>query len=191
MRRRIAAFLATMLAAGGLMVFANAQPANAVWICAGQGTAATGQPVFYPGLNPATNPPNTFTFLFSLGACAHLPSGTTNKTIAATGEFLGWCGLSSGLGNLAQGDLFAWIGIGSMLVLTGHIVGLVNATPDVLAGESCVTGADRFLVTGFVVLLNCTSLLGPDVDTLTPSLPVLGSPHIWINSPCVPDPLAL
>ena len=186
MTRRIAVFLSALLAAGTLAVLAP-QPAGAIEVCAGEGTATTGQPVFYPTMGPT--PQNTFAFAFAVGACVHIPSGTTTKTISASGEFLGYCGLSSGKGMTGNGGLFAWIGVGSMLVLTGHVVGAVNATPDVTANESCTTGADKFIVTGAIELNNCTSLTTtvPELDDLE-TVPGL---HIWTNNPCVPDPLAL
>ena len=191
MRHRLAAFVAAVSAVSGLSVFAPARPAAAVWVCAGQGTAVTGSPVYYPGLGPT--PLNTFVFALGLGVCAHSSSGTTDKTVTASGIFLGWCGLSSGLGNLGQGDLFAWIGVGGMLVVTGHVVGVVNAGPDLASGESCTTGADRFLVVGGLVLPNCPADLGPgsilDADVWTKT--AFADFHFWTNGPCVPEPLVL
>ena len=186
MRHRLAALLSAVLVAGALVVLAPARPASAVEVCPFQGVARTGAPVFYPGLGPAFQ--NTFQFVWSLGACAHLPSGTTNKSLVAVGQFLGWCGLSSGQGTTANGNLFAWIEIGGTALFTGHVVGVVNMEPDILNGESCVSGADGFLFTGVIVLLNCTTLIGPDFDFLQP-VPILGELHVWFNSPCIPLPL--
>ena len=199
MTRRIAVFLSALLAAGALAVLAP-QPAGAVEVCAGEGTATTGSPVFYPGQGPTSQ--NTFTFAFAIGACVHVPTGTTTKTVTAAGVFLGWCGFSSGKGMTGNGGLFAWIGVGSMLILTGHVVGAVNATPDIPAGESCTAamgGADKFIVTGAIVLTNCSSLLPIvteeplELRRIPAEVPLIGGNeiHIWLNNPCVPDPLTL
>ena len=185
MTRRLAVFLSALLAAGTLVALAP-QPAGAVEVCAGEGTAVTGAPLTYPGLS--TSAQTAFTFAFIFGACPHIPTGTTNKTLTATSWVLGWCGFSSGAGITGNGDLFAWVGLGDFLILTGHTVGLVHTTPDVLNGESCITGADVFIVTGAVVLSNCTSLLGPDIDQLT-GLPNGDDFHVFFNSPCVPSGL--
>ena len=187
MTRRIAVFLSALLAAGTLAVLAP-QPAGAIEVCAGQGTAFTGAPLTYPGLS--TSAQTTFAFVFTIGACPHIPSGTTFKPLTATGSVLGWCGLSSGAGITGNGDLFAWVGVGGLLIMTGHAGGLVHATPDILAGESCISGADAFIITVAVVLLNCTTLLGPDIDQLT-GLPNGDDFHIWFNSPCIPNVLTL
>lgn len=188
MRRRFAAFLATLLAAGTLAVLAP-QPANAIDICAGTGTAST-DPVFYPPFTGTLTPGNarlTFRFTFTVGSCVHLPTAGMGKTINAGGTFSGWCGLSSGTGMTDNGALFAWVGLGSMLVLTGHLEGLVNATPDVVNQESCSptgTGALNFLVTGGAVLLNCHGVLGPNLGTLVPN-PLGGELfHLFVNGPC-------
>lgn len=191
MRRRLAAPLAAVLAVSGLSVFATARPAAAIWVCPGLGTFQTGNPVYYPGFGSTSQ--NSFVFTFGIGACVHIPSGTTTKTITATGVFLGYCGFSSGAGTTGNGDLFAFVGVGGVLVVTGHTVGTLTIAPDVLNGESCTTGADRFLIAGVLILLNCPADLGPgryaDTETLVTSF--MGEFHFWTNGPCVPDPLVL
>lgn len=192
MRRRLSAFLVTGSAAAIFVMFAADRPASAAWVCTGEGTAATNSPVFYPGLGPT--PDNGFVFALEFGLCAHSGTGTTGKTVTATGVFLGWCGLSSGLGTLGQGDLFAWIGVGGILVLTGHIAGVVDALPDLVNGESCITGADRFVIAGAILLPNCPADLGTPgalLDTDTSTKTFFASTHFWTNGPCVPDPLTL
>ena len=65
-----------------------------------------------------------------------------------------YCGHSEG--NLALGDhLGHWVSAGSMLLIyggTNGINGVANAVAHALGAESCLTGADVFLVTGAVVL---------------------------------------
>ena len=185
MTRRMAVFLSALLAAGAWAVPAP-QPAGAIESCAFEGTATTGAPLTYPGFS--TSAQTTFAFAFNIGTCRHIPSLTASKTITATGSVLGWCGLSSGLGTTGNGDLFAWIGAGGVLEITGHTNGSATVIPDVLVGESCTTGADQFIVTGAVVLNNCSSLLGPDVDELT-GLPNGDDFHLFTNSPCFPSML--
>lgn len=243
MRRRISMLLAAALAVTGFVVLGPSQPASAFTVCGGTGFAdITGGGILYPvtinrpgkdGLEAdiligdlTTNPSYGFRFYFETpvltvpgGTCAHLDAGlTTNKTPTSgnpvTGTVLGYCGLSSGKGTFpVNNDLFAFIGVGGILVITGHVVGLVNAVPDTLSGESCThtgepgtlpgAGALRFRIQGAVVLLNCNATLPTtlDTETLTPQvlldvltvgvpihLKIHLSPHIFTNSPCVPDP---
>jgi hypothetical protein len=79
----------------------------------------------------------------------------------ASGTVSGWCGLSSGHGSTHNGHRFAWLGVGGELVLTGELVGVVNAVPNVLGGQSCASqqGASQFLVQGGAVKVDCPTEL--------------------------------
>ncbi|HEX2040006.1 MAG TPA: hypothetical protein VHF47_09790 [Acidimicrobiales bacterium] len=170
-RRRLAALLATALTASTLAVLATAQPAAATQVCAGAGTAVVGSPgLFYPGAATVTFGTGThtttttiahiwpkllvfaFSFAGGIGTCA--PNVT--KGLSAAGQVAGWCGHSWGTGITNNGFRFAWVSAGSMLLITGGLVGVINAVPNALAGESCTSGALNFLVTGAVVKVHCT-----------------------------------
>ena len=178
MKRRIAAFLGATLAASALVLVAPAPPASAdTNVCAGQGTATT-SPIFYPVRVVTTGTtasvtvlaPNTASFAFAfggLGVCAPGP-----KSLTATGTVSGWCGHSSGTGVTGQGHRFAWVSAASKLILTGEVTGIVNAAPDpTIAGNSCLTGATTFIVTGAVVLYHCLILKQKGLTTVTIPLP--------------------
>lgn len=192
MKRRLSLSLVMMLAGGTLAILAPAQPAQAWMVCAGGGTAiVTPGLKVSAGVNLPTTPfnftplplptqleiligkPNVihgFIFLFGLGACTH--GGATFFGLGATGTLKGYCDHASGTGTTFLGQLFAYISSGTVLVLTGHIVGIgtVTANPDATTG-SCIHfhnpsnhawslnwGATSFLVEGFAVGLNCSGL---------------------------------
>ena len=139
-------------------MFVTSSPASAdVDVCAGTGTATLNQPLTYPGIGgPVTT---GFSFGFTAGTCVF------KAGLSATGTVSGWCGLSSGQGETNSGHRFVWQGVGGELVLVGEVNGVVNAIPDALQGESCITGADRFLVQGAVEKSHCVG--GTKVKTNT------------------------
>jgi hypothetical protein len=223
MRRRLAMLLSATLVAGIAAVLVPASPASAgVHVCGGVGTAELATGLTYPETVTTALPPHpvhstvqqprTTGFLFTLdvGTCANSNAPTVKTTVDAVGVVSGWCGLSSGSGNLALGNnpRFAWVGVGGTLVLTGGVVGVVNAVPDTLAGSTCNSnaGATDFLVNGAVVASDhCTAktktLTTTPVDpTLTTMLispngtPVAavsthtGPWHVWTKA-CVPVPV--
>lgn len=234
MRRRIASLLAVGLLAAVIGVLVPSSPASGgVHVCGGAGTATTGAGLLYPvsavppvtGLLPPLPHPHivvhqatntTFGFEFSIaGACANTnptPPGPGNVklTVTANGVVSGWCGLSSGSGvlNLGASPRFAWIGIGGFLVLTGGLIGIVNAVPNVAAGESCNglphQGADNFIVTGAAIAFDHCALKSKGLTPVTvptgglttvnllPAATVSihseGNWHIWTKV-CAPTPL--
>jgi hypothetical protein len=152
--KRIAMLLSAATVATAVAMFAPASPVSAdTDVCAGTGTAQLSGGLVYPAIDP--NARNVgFSFSFSAGACVAKPEG-----LFASGTVSGWCGLSSGRGATHQGHRFAWLGVGGELVLTGEVVGVVNAVPNALAGQSCTTnpgGASQFLVQGAALKVHCT-----------------------------------
>jgi hypothetical protein len=150
MKRVIGSFLAAALIAG-LAIIGTPAPASAgAEVCAGVGTAQLSSPVFYPLLGPPAN--GGFNMGYTVGLC------TETANFFATGGYGGplggaHCGLSTG-GGVANGHhSFSWIGAGSLLVVFGGVDGVVNASPNVLAGQSCTSGATNFLITGAAVLI--------------------------------------
>lgn len=158
MRRRISLLLAAVLAGTTLMLLGPAQPASAVYACAGTGTATVLPGLLYPvllgvGIPPASAPgkdhtidvliggdtvAHGFTFRFILGACEHppsLPQAPTPPQTAA-GTLRGYCGHSAGVGTFA-GDPFTYISVGGTLLITGHVVGAARVDP-ILGTGSCV-----------------------------------------------------
>ena len=158
MLRRIGTLAAAAFMGTALVAVIPASPASAsTEVCVGQGTATTGA-LYYPGFPPVTTTPNTVGYAFTLdgvGFC--LPS---LGTLSAAGTLTGWCGHSTGTGTVDGHHNYSHVSAGSFLVVlpTGSVpggtaVGLVNAVPDATAGQSCITGATRFIVTGAVVLV--------------------------------------
>jgi hypothetical protein len=147
-RGRLSVIGAAVVAIIGTHVFLRPVSADTD-LCLGQGTATTGAPFFYMGQGPPVN--TGFVFNVSLGACLAKPS------LVAAGTVSGWCGLASGGGVTHNGHRFAWIAIGGLLVVTGDLVGTGNIMPNALAGESCTSGADNFLLTSVVLKVHCVA----------------------------------
>jgi hypothetical protein len=151
MKRFVGLLSAAMLAAT-VAVLAPTSTASAD-VCAGTGSATVGAPgLFYPVAGESKT--LGFTFATTVGACA--PPVSTGG-LGATGTVQGYCGHSTGSGNDGQGHTVQWTSAGSFLVLTGEVVGVVNAVPNAAAGQSCTSGALSFLVTGVVTRQNCTT----------------------------------
>jgi hypothetical protein len=165
MRRRIASLLGATLVLSALSVLAPAPASADNNVCVGQGTANVGPGLTYPVTVETTTAPTVdvrvrqprtagFAFLFGIGTCAP----DLNKQLTAGGTLTGWCGHSSGQGTTSNGHNFAFVSAASFLIITGEVVGIVNAVPDPLAANnSCNSsgGANRFLVTGAVALVHC------------------------------------
>lgn len=166
--RVIAVASALLLAVGG---FSPTPPAAANG-CVGTGVLVTGVPLTYPvSFTPSVGlhqPPwSVFNLSTTGGAC--LP---TLKTFGATGVFNGWCGLNSGAGTTNTGHRFAWVNVGTVMVFTGGLVGVASVVPDTLNGESCLSGADVFLVTYGAAKVGCT------VAKTKQLLPIPVPPHL-------------
>ncbi|HEX7165916.1 MAG TPA: hypothetical protein VF230_02940 [Acidimicrobiales bacterium] len=137
--RRIA--VVALLAAAALVPVvrpAAASPAQ----CVVQGTVVTAAPLFYPAIGPFS------AGAFDLGGVTCIPfhAATFN------GQIGGWCGLANAFGVLSGHGFVADLR-GGELVFSGTVVGRLTFTPDATSGESCVSGADRFLVTGTLTLV--------------------------------------
>lgn len=151
MRRRLLLLVAVFVAAGTLVLLASparAVPAN---VCAGTGKLFTGPLVHLVTISLAVPPsavtvtqPRTVGFALTLftGTCA--PDLT--KVFTATGTLNGWCGLVSGAGATANGQRFAFVGIGTALVFTGEVTGMMTWTANATKGENCNHGALSFTV---------------------------------------------
>jgi hypothetical protein len=178
MKRRMATLAALATLAGIMTVFVPSSPTQAAVhaVCAGTGNAHLSAPLFYP-VNPTTTTiplsPRSANFTFHLNglaaACVTVPGATVTGGPSATGTVHGWCGFSVGSGTVTGGgQAFSWIGIGSMLVVTGNATGVVNASPNLVAGDSCVSGADDFIITGVAVLTSCETGTSVSSSTSTP-----------------------
>lgn len=227
MRRRISLLLAAMLAGTTLMLFGPAQPASAVVVCGGTGQAIVTPGLLYPILFGIGSPTKThtisiligdqfntlhgFTFSFAPGACVH--GANTQLGASAAGVLKGYCGHSAGTGTF-ENQPFTYVSAGTLLILTGHVLGLANAIPVPLTGScghaegptptttfALPGGATVFQVQGAGVGLNCTNPLGA-TETLVTTLNILElSPlqllgvhvyigaHYWTMGTCVPPGL--
>lgn len=156
MRRLVSLVCATAFAA--VLVVAAPTPASANGVCAGAtGTATLSTPLVYPGVE-LTPRSAAFAVGFSVGACLNIttaPPGAVVKSLTATGTLNGYCGTSSGTGVTGDGHSFSWVSAGTFLLLTGGLQGVVSAIPDAVNGESCLTGADVFVVSGVAVKQHC------------------------------------
>lgn len=211
MRRKLLASLSAVLIASVAMVLAPARPAAAD-VC-----AAPAIPAAVPaGLLGPVNPPQIeltgqqLTILFpdgySAGVAWSLTGGvcTGGGTVAATGTLQGYCGHSTGTGTSGPDHLVAWTSIGTFLILTHEVTGVVSAIPDpTITGNSCIhggsvlgntlgtplpSGALTFIVTGAVWRVNCTVeqlqttlVLTGGVSTLT-DIPHQNLPHFGLVS---------
>lgn len=213
MRRQAAIFfLAAAMSATAFMAVPST--AHAVAVCVGQGVLQSGPmyhhvivttPPFSPTTGVRVTAPVTTGFGASivLGTCAGVtttPSPQlTLDTLFLAGIKSGWCGQSTGMGVTNHGRGFAWVEVGSKMVFTGAMVGLVSAYfPNVLAGQSCLTGATEFIM-GWSVFAesHCftkskTSTTLPIPTTSTTPFPNVdvrtGPVNYWLNL-CLPNPV--
>jgi|SRR5688500_1326476 len=183
--RRVTALVPVLLVAAGLCTTAG--PVRATNVCAGQGTFTSGA-LYYP-VTANTGPQVTvqqppwvgWAFSITLGTCA--PNLT--KGMSATGVLNGWCGLFSASGTTSNGYRFTMQNVGSVLLFTGGLNGIGSLQPDVLGGQSCLSGATGFLIQLAVVKASCgllkhkflTTLPVPIPATLSPLPGGLGSVH--------------
>jgi hypothetical protein len=188
--RRLAALWAATAVATG--VLAAAPPARATDVCTGQGTAQTGTPLTYP-VTASSGPARitvrqgrTTSWGFASTPGLALCAPNLAKSLSAGGVMYGWCGLSFGSGATSNGSRFAWVGVGGTMVFTGGLVGTASVQPDVLANESCMTGADRFLVHYAVAKAGCSLTKSKGlVDSPVPVPPSLGplpGDVVWVHS---------
>lgn len=150
--KRIACLAAVALAALSL-AFVPSTPAGATQdVCVGLGVANT-PPLYYPGFPLVNTTPASGGFNLSLflGGCNG--TGGVLTGLNASGSLTGFCGQSTGNGAVNGHHGFTYVSAGSMLVLVGSAAGVANAVPDATQGQSCTTGATRFLVTGAVALV--------------------------------------
>ena len=120
-----------------------AAPAEAhVDACAGTGVLNT-PPLLYPV--PPTAAPRNGPIAGALGLCTNLiPAGVV-------GHIEGYCGRSQGLATFADHHTALFVTAGSTVVVgPGSAVGVADAVPAV--GQSCLSGATQFQVTGLLVL---------------------------------------
>jgi hypothetical protein len=122
--------------------------------CTFTGTASTQNLVYYPAPD---KPSATGGVVASLiGVCA----AGLHSVSAASGHFTAgivpggnYCGQSEGVATL-DGHTGNWVSHSTYLTFYGPgLYGTVQAVPDALAGESCVSGADRFIVSGSLELV--------------------------------------
>lgn len=145
MKRLIALAIAAVGVASFMVLPASPASADTA-VCAGTGVATlTGDTLEYPVPSQAAvgGPFSTAGFTFGLtGVC--VPGGG----LTAGGTVNGWCGDSYGNGTANVNHDFGFVGLGSVLIISGEVIGVVQATPDATTGHSCTTGAGRFLVQG-------------------------------------------
>jgi hypothetical protein len=150
MKRAVTSVLAPVLIASVCVVGTPRTATADTEVCAGIGTAQLSGPVYYPGFGPPAN--GGFNLGFLIGACSS--SGDFRATGGYGGPLGGaYCGLSTG-GGVANGHhSYAWIEAGGIVIVFGGVDGVWVYSPNVLAGQSCVSGVTQFLVTGAVVLI--------------------------------------
>lgn len=223
MRRRFAALLTAVFFGTVLTALSPAHPAKAQYhVCAGTGTASTSWPgLFYPSGTTTTTSglgggsltfyalPRLLAFAFTTtgGAFVCVPGDGYNS---ASGLVSGWCGHAWGVGTTNHGGRFAWVDVGSKMILTGMLVGAASFQPDTLAAQSCETGALQFFIAGTAATMQTCNIFknkfessiitvpDPLFHTLT-TLPTIigwttyhltiagGNYRVWYKL-CVPSP---
>ncbi len=86
--------------------------------------------------------------LGAFGICSNLWS-----LFQAVGTVTGNCEFAAGSGVTNDGATFDLLWIQNRLVFTGNVIGVVSVAPDVISGQSCVSGARNFLANGAGVKL--------------------------------------
>ena len=201
MRRRIGIVVSAVLAATTITMLGPNRPASATSVCVVVlGTVNLSQGLVYPltdtTVGTVVGVPLTTTvtihgsrtadFAFSFGQLNQcIPGGNAS----ASGTLHGWCGHSAGQGTTDDGFRFGYTSAGSILVVTGGLVGVANAIPNpLITGNSCIgTGASQFLVTGVVAKVHCslanvlsfglTTIVPGDQKRLLDILPIILTVH--------------
>lgn len=134
-----------LLAVAALVGVVAPTPAHAhVDSCTGQFELRAGSGL---GL-PSDAPVNTsFSINTQVGGC------TSGSLFTASGNFTGSCALGSGTGMTTTGHTFSFQLTG-VITFTGQVVGTMNALPNATAGQSCVSRASQFILTGTVALVH-------------------------------------
>jgi hypothetical protein len=221
MRKRISMLVAVVLMAT-TMLLGGSQPASAIGLCAGHGNGTVAPGLLYPvllGLTGAgkdhvidvlvgdANVSHGFSFSFFVGAsCLHVDLSPSLPLQPAVGTLKGYCGQASGTGTLATRP-FSFVTVGTLLILTGHVVGIASMTPVPGTGScahvdpltSLPGGAHDFLITLAAVAFNCPNSLPPSElltgvsqDTLVvqSGISLVGvhvrfGVHFWTSQVCV------
>lgn len=195
MRRRISLLLAVVLAGSTLTLFGPSQPASAMLVCGGSGTAFVTPGLLFPVLlgvlgGPAKdhtidiligspNIPHAVGWLFAPSTCVHTAVPPTTRPLGGFGILRGYCGHAAGTGTLS-GEPFAFVHLGTLLIFTGHFVGagnvlLTSTTGSCLHVEAPLPTNPFALPAGATTVdfqlvglgLNCTNALPPS-ETLMP-----------------------
>lgn len=125
--------------------------------CIGTAVLTTGRVLAFPPAYESTS------FAFALSSTRNC---VFNATATATGWLWGSCGFAGGSGVTTGGHLVEFVWVGSTLTFAGGVLGTHVIVPDVVVGESCFAGADRFLLAGSFV-----SRDGPAPDLLPDGVP--------------------
>lgn len=195
MKRHIACWSAALLV-GSLGALVSASPASALDVCVGTGTATTVAPLFYPVTATAApavtvHAPTMTPWAFAAGVATCAPA--LAKAMAATGVVSGWCGHSSGSGVTANGYRFAWVTAGGTMVFTGGLTGIGQVEANVFVGDTCVGGADDFLIEyagvktacGVTKTKSATVMPAPATTTTVGPLTVVTAPWVYFVKVCV------
>lgn len=154
------------------IVTAISRPADAhTAACTGQGVMTTPS-FFYPGVGPTAS--GAVSMDLALAQCSDGRVGAIAGILI--GSMSGNCGLATGSGNFDGHEVtLSWIG--NTLIMSGDVVGTAYFTPDFTAGQSCMTGATRFLFTGTVVTGTNTPPVTTTVPAVTTTIPPVGGPE--------------
>ena len=141
--RRVLGLLAAVLVLGSTGAFQPAQASPA---------QCSGTWFFQSTVGLTINePPRLVSFNMTpvVGACVPLHGAS------ASGNVSGQCHLLSGSGVMAGHHNFTMIGLGTIVIFSGEVVGVLQFVPDVTTGHSCVgpPGATRFLLAGSLTLV--------------------------------------
>ena len=139
--RRIGLAAAVMIAAVGAAAPTPASAGTAY--CAGVWHMTTGAGFFLPGLGSST-----YTTSFNMDGGTCVPS----HGAYASGTISGTCDRLSGTGQWAGYHFFTFQSVGSVVLFTGQVIGVMHIAPEALNGHSCFSGARTFLLEGGVYL---------------------------------------
>ena len=118
--------------------------------CTGAGLMHTSTPMYFPGFGPSATGPFVIDMpgaCLTLGASFNAAGNFTNNGVGNYCEFATGTGVANGTHS------FTMTVSGPTITFGGSVQGTLQMHPDVTAGESCISGADRFVVSGSVILL--------------------------------------
>lgn len=131
-------------------------------ICFGMGSIDTQSRYYYPTVGPTGS--GAFAMTVIVGGCFF------DGVHVVTGALTGDCLVMTGTGTTPSGHTMNILIVGDTMTISGHAIGGGTVATDWFGGDSCMTGADTFIVTFTHFSLHSGGTPPPNSPPNTPSL---------------------